>query len=97
MQDTLATTTVSRRSSREAVPQTDTYIAKDASINDNIERLRLSATASLLERRDTLVVASVSCIYGLTSPEDYDSMSLRLAAGDELDRDLFLHMLVAIQ
>ena len=79
------------------IPQTDTYIAKDASINDNIERLRLSATASLLERRDTLVVASVSCIYGLTSPEDYDSMSLRLAAGDELDRDLFLHMLVAIQ
>ena len=79
------------------IPQTDTYIAKDASINDNIERLRLSATASLLERRDTLVVASVSCIYGLTSPEDYDSMSLRLAAGDELNRDLFLHMLVAIQ
>ena len=79
------------------IPQTDTYIAKDASINDNIERLRLSATASLLERRDTLVVASVSCIYGLTSPEDYDSMSLRLAAGDELDRDLFLHKLVAIQ
>ena len=79
------------------IPQTDTYIAKDASINDNIERLRLSATASLLERRDTVVVASVSCIYGLTSPEDYDSMSLRLAAGDELDRDLFLHMLVAIQ
>ena len=79
------------------IPQTDTYIAKDASINDNIERLRLSATASLLERRDTLVVASVSCIYGLTSPEDYDSMSLRLAAGDELDRDQFLHMLVAIQ
>lgn len=79
------------------IPQTDTYIAKDASINDNIERLRLSASASLLERRDTLVVASVSCIYGLTAPEDYSEMSIRLSVGQELDRDQFLHLLIAIQ
>ena len=56
------------------IPQTDTYIAKDAGINENIERLRLSATASLLERRDVIIVARVSCIYGLGSPADYQSM-----------------------
>ena len=79
------------------IPQTDTYIAKDCSINDNIERLRLSATASLLERKDVLTVASVSCIYGLTSPEDYSEMSIRLKLGQILDRDEFLRMLVAVQ
>lgn len=79
------------------IPQTDTYIAKDCSINDNIERLRLSATASLLERKDVLTVASVSCIYGLTSPEDYYNMSIRLKRGESLDRDIFLHQLVAVQ
>lgn len=79
------------------IPQTDTYIAKDCSINDNIERLRLGATASLIERRDTLVVASVSCIYGLTSPDDYYNMSINLKTGMSLDRNLFLHSLIAIQ
>lgn len=79
------------------IPQTDTYIAKDASINENIERLRMSTTASLLERRDVLTVASVSCIYGLTSPVDYDSMSIRLRSGMEVGRDDFLRRLVAIQ
>ena len=79
------------------IPQTDTYIAKDASINDNIERLRMSATASLLERRDALVVASVSCIYGLTSPIDYDNMSIRLKTGDGISRNDLLRRLVAVQ
>ncbi len=79
------------------IPQTDTYIAKDASINENIERLRMSATASLLERKDTLVVASVSCIYGLTSPVDYDQMCIRLKVGQELNREDFLRLLVGIQ
>ncbi len=79
------------------IPQTDTYIAKDASINENIERLRMSTTASLLERRDTLVVASVSCIYGLTSPVDYDRMSIRLKTGQEINREDFLRLLVNIQ
>ena len=79
------------------IPQTDTYIAKDASINDNIERLRLSATASLLERRDVLTVASVSCIYGLTSPVDYDKMSIRLRLGQIFDRDDFLRALISVQ
>lgn len=79
------------------IPQTDTYIAKDCSINDNIERLRLRATASLIERPDTLVVASVSCIYGLTSPEDYYNMSIRLNIGTRIDRKQFLLQLIAIQ
>ncbi len=79
------------------IPQTDTYIAKDASINENIERLRMSSTASLLERRDALVVASVSCIYGLTSPVDYDNMSLRLNVGDEFGRNDLLRRLIAVQ
>lgn len=79
------------------IPQTDTYIAKDASINENIERLRLSATASLVERRDVIVVASVSCIYGLGSPQDYDEMCVRLEVGGSLDRDELLRRLVIIQ
>lgn len=79
------------------IPQTDTYIAKDASINENIERMRLSATASLIERRDVIVVASVSCIYGLGDPEDYEAMCIELKVGGQLDRDKFLELLVAIQ
>ena len=79
------------------IPQTDTYIAKDASINDNIERLRLSATASLIERRDVIAVASVSCIYGQGSPSDYAEMCIDLRTGMEMDRDKLLELLVAIQ
>ena len=69
------------------IPQTDTYIAKDASINDSIEKLRLSATASLVERRDVIVVASVSCIYGLGSPDDYADMCVTVRVGDQLERN----------
>jgi len=76
---------------------TDTYIEKDSSINDEIERLRHSATQSLLTRRDTLIVASVSCIYGLGSPSDYMELSVRIDIGDELDRDKFLRKLVDMQ
>src|SRR5580658_6305698 len=65
------------------VPSSDTYIEKDSSINDEIERLRHSATQSLLTRRDTLIVASVSCIFGLGSPSDYMEMSARVRVGDE--------------
>lgn len=79
------------------IPQTDTYIAKDAGINENIEKLRLSTTASLLERRDVIVVASVSCIYNLGSPEDYEGMSTTLQVGENLSRDEFLRHLIAIQ
>ncbi len=79
------------------IPQTDTYIAKDAGINENIEKLRLSTTASLLERRDVIVVASVSCIYNLGSPEDYEGMSTSLEVGGVTSRDDFLRNLVAIQ
>jgi len=79
------------------IPQTDTYIAKDAAINETIEKLRLSATASLVDRRDVIVVSSVSCIYGLGSPEDYANMCVTLHTGDTLDRDEVLRRLVAIQ
>jgi len=79
------------------IPQTDTYIAKDCSINENIEKLRLSTTASLLERRDVIVIASVSCIYGLGSPEDYDYMCVRIAAGDTVERNDLLRRLIEIQ
>ena len=79
------------------IPQTDTYSAKDASITENIERLRLSATASLIERRDVIVVASVSCIYGLGSPSDYEDMCMELRTGMEMNRDVLLEHLVAIQ
>ena len=65
------------------VPQSDTYIAKDSSVNDEIDRMRLSATAALTERRDVIVVASVSCIYGLGSPDDYEKMSISLRPGME--------------
>ena len=79
------------------VPVTDTYIEKDADINDEIDRLRLRATASLLERRDVIIVASVSCIYGLGSPDVYRSMQLALSVGVEVDRDEMLRDLVDMQ
>ena len=79
------------------VPQTDTYIAKDSAINDEIDKLRLSATASLSERRDVIVVASVSCIYGLGSPEEFKGMSISLRPGMHKDRDEVIKELVAIQ
>ena len=79
------------------VPSTDTYIEKDSSINDEIERLRHSTTQSLLTRPDTLIVASVSCIYGLGSPSDYMEMSVRVSVGDEMPRDAFLRKLVDMQ
>ncbi len=79
------------------VASTDTYIEKDSSVNDEIERLRHSSTQSLLTRPDTLIVASVSCIYGLGSPSDYMEMSARIAVGEEIDRDVFLRKLVDMQ
>ena len=79
------------------IPQTDTYIAKDSAINDEIERFRLSATNSLLCRDDVIVVASVSCIYGLGSSDDYTGMTMNVVKGQELDRDEMLARLVQIQ
>ena len=79
------------------VPQSDTYIEKEATINDEIDRLRHSATRSLFERRDVVIVASVSCIYGLGSPEAYHGMMLLLEPGREIDRDAMLRKLVEIQ
>src|ERR1044071_5760896 len=79
------------------VPSTDTYIEKDASINDEIDKLRHSATRALLERRDTLIVASVSCIYGLGSPEAYFEMMLYLEEAMIIQRDQMLRKLVDIQ
>ncbi|MFC4003068.1 excinuclease ABC subunit UvrB [Prauserella oleivorans] len=79
------------------VPQTDTYIEKDSSINDDVERLRHSATMNLLSRRDVIVVASVSCIYGLGTPQSYLDRSSKLVVGDEVDRDTFLRALVDVQ
>ncbi len=76
------------------IPRTDTYIEKDSAINEEIERLRLSATSSLLSRRDVLIVASVSCIYGLASPEDYEQMLLPLKSGADMTREAFLGRLV---
>jgi excinuclease ABC subunit B len=76
------------------IPRTDTYIEKDSSINEEIERLRLSATSSLLSRKDVIVVASVSCIYGLGSPEDYENMSCQVYLGQPISRELFLAKLV---
>ncbi len=79
------------------VPQTDTYIEKDSSINEEVERLRHSATNSLLTRRDTIVVSTVSCIYGLGTPQEYVDRMLRLNVGEEHDRDSVLRRLVEIQ
>ncbi|MGE5588035.1 MAG: excinuclease ABC subunit UvrB [Clostridia bacterium] len=79
------------------IPQTDTYIEKDSSINDEIDRLRHAATSALFERRDVIIVASVSCIYGLGSPEDYKNLTVALRRGGEADRDAVLRKLVSIQ
>jgi len=79
------------------IPQSDTYIEKDSAINEEIDRLRHSATQAVLERRDAIVVASVSCIYGLGSPEDYQKMSVQLAVGEDYARDEILHRLVDLQ
>src|SRR6187431_1475820 len=79
------------------VPQTDTYIEKDSSINEEVERLRHSATNSLLTRRDVIVVSTVSCIYGLGTPQEYVDRMLRLKVGEEHDRDSILRRLVEIQ
>lgn len=79
------------------IPQTDTYIEKDASINDEIDKLRHSATSALFERRDVIIVASVSCIYGLGAPQDYYDMVLSLRVGQQIDRQVILKKLVEIQ
>jgi excinuclease ABC subunit B len=79
------------------IPQSDTYIEKDALINDEIDRMRHSATRSLMERRDVVVVASVSCIYGIGAPETYQGMHLSIRAGERIDRDEIIRRLVAVQ
>lgn len=79
------------------IAQTDTYIEKDSSINDDVERLRHRATSSLLSRRDVVVVSSVSCIYGLGTPQEYLERSVWLSVGEEVDRDKFLRLLVDVQ
>src|SRR5256714_1664561 len=79
------------------IPQSDTYIEKDALINDEIDRMRHSATKSLLERRDVLVVASVSCIYGIGEPDTYQGLHLELGGGDRIDRDEIIRRLIAVQ
>ena len=79
------------------IPQTDTYIEKDSSINDEIDRLRHAATSALFERRDVIIVASVSCIYGLGSPENYHDMSIELHRGAQLERDDVMRGLVTLQ
>jgi excinuclease ABC subunit B len=79
------------------IAQTDTYIEKDSSINDEVERLRHSATSSLLTRRDVIVVASVSCIYGLGTPQEYVDRMVHLAVGDQIERDQLLRKFVAMQ
>jgi len=79
------------------VPQSDTYIEKDASTNDEIDKLRHSATSALFERRDVIIIASVSCIYGLGSPEEYKEMVVSLRVGMEIERNQLLHKLVDVQ
>jgi excinuclease ABC subunit B len=79
------------------VPSSDTYIAKDSSVNEEIDKLRLSATAALIERRDVIVIASVSCIYGLGEPENFEQMMVSLRPGMEKDRDEVLRQLIEIQ
>jgi excinuclease ABC subunit B len=79
------------------IPQSDTYIEKDALINDEIDRMRHSATKSLLERRDVLVVASVSCIYGIGKPDTYQGLHLELGEGEQMDRDEIIRRLIAVQ
>src|SRR4026208_149436 len=77
------------------IPRTDTFIEKDSSINEEIERLRLSTASALLSRRDVIVVASVSCIYGVTSPEDYEQMLLTVKHGQHISREAVLGRLIA--
>src|SRR6187200_1788769 len=79
------------------VPQTDTYIEKDSSVNEDVERLRHSATMSLLSRRDAIVVSTVSCIYGLGTPQEYVDRMVRLRVGGSVDPDALLRRLVEIQ
>lgn len=79
------------------LPATDTYIDKDSAINDDIERLRHSATRAVLERRDVIIVASVSCIYGIGSPQDYRDMHMRIESGTRMERDAFIRKLVDMQ
>ncbi|MCI8785465.1 MAG: excinuclease ABC subunit UvrB, partial [Eubacterium sp.] len=79
------------------VPSSDTYIAKDSAVNEEIDKLRLSATAALVERRDVIIIASVSCIYGLGSPYDYKNMMVSLRPGQEKDRDEVIQKLISIQ
>src|SRR5881392_4085574 len=79
------------------IPQTDTYIEKDSSINEEVERLRHSATMSLLTRRDVIVVASVSCIYGLGTPQEYVDRCVQLDVGQTIDRDVLLRRFVDVQ
>ncbi len=79
------------------VPQTDTFIEKDSSVNSEVERLRYSATYSLLTRRDVIVVASVSCIYGLGTPQEYIDRMITLAVGDKIDKNVLLRRFVDIQ
>ena len=79
------------------IPQTDTYIAKDSAVNDELERLRLAATGSLLERRDVIVVSSVSCLYGLGAPEDFEALKAKLTVNQDMSREKLLRQLVDIQ
>ena len=79
------------------IPHTDTFIEKDSAVNEEIDRLRLAATASLMERRDVIVVSSVSCIYGLGEPEDFAKMMVSLRVGSTMERDELLKKLVAIR
>src|SRR5438045_6001485 len=79
------------------IPQRDIYIEKDALVNENIDRLRLAATSSLVSRDDVIIVASVSCIYGLGSPSDYKRMMIRLAKGEVIERDQLLLKLIDVQ
>ncbi len=79
------------------VPSTDTFIEKDSAINEQIDRMRHSATRSLFDRRDVIIVSSVSCIYGLGSPEAYQGMMIHIIANKEIRRDIFLRELIRIQ
>ncbi|MGD0510688.1 MAG: DEAD/DEAH box helicase family protein, partial [Candidatus Micrarchaeaceae archaeon] len=79
------------------IPTTDTYIEKDSSVNEQIEKMRLHAVSSLISRKDTIVVASISCIYGIGNPQDFSSMSVVLKEGAKISRQKLLHSLVEIQ
>src|SRR3954463_16331021 len=79
------------------IPRTDTFIEKDSSVNDEIERMRLSTMSSLFSRRDVIVIASVSCIYGIGSKQDYEAMVLPVRVGQEISRDIVLYRLIDLQ